>query len=61
MLDGAEGTIIASVDVESGYNEIMRSVILEQVFECSELRGAYFSFHKILSQNSYIGLGSGAH
>eukprot|EP00957_Ditylum_brightwellii_P099697 7594684-Ditylum_brightwellii.AAC.1 len=30
MLDGAEGTMIADVDVENGYNEIMRSAILEQ-------------------------------
>eukprot|EP00957_Ditylum_brightwellii_P197271 15029265-Ditylum_brightwellii.AAC.1 len=53
--------MIASVDVENGYNEIMHSNILEQVWECTQLRGTYFFFHKILSQNSYIGLVSGAH
>eukprot|EP00957_Ditylum_brightwellii_P152789 11630314-Ditylum_brightwellii.AAC.1 len=61
MFNGAEGTMIASADVKNGYNEIMHSVILEQVWEYTELRCAYFFFLKILSQNSYIGLGSGAH
>eukprot|EP00957_Ditylum_brightwellii_P050902 3860804-Ditylum_brightwellii.AAC.1 len=39
----------------------MHSAILEKVWECTELRGAYFFFHKVLSQNSYIGLRSGAY
>eukprot|EP00957_Ditylum_brightwellii_P163463 12445080-Ditylum_brightwellii.AAC.1 len=30
MLDGVKGTMIDSVDVENGYNEIMCSAILEQ-------------------------------
>eukprot|EP00957_Ditylum_brightwellii_P017112 1290124-Ditylum_brightwellii.AAC.1 len=61
MLDGTEGTMIANVDIENGYNGIMHSAIIKQVWKCTELRGTYFFFKKILSQNSYIGLGSGAH
>eukprot|EP00957_Ditylum_brightwellii_P031030 2351757-Ditylum_brightwellii.AAC.1 len=38
MLDGTEGTMIPSVDAGNCYNEIMRSTILEYVWECTELR-----------------------
>eukprot|EP00957_Ditylum_brightwellii_P167765 12771443-Ditylum_brightwellii.AAC.1 len=53
--------MIASVDVANGYNEIKRSSILQAVWDCPDLRGSYFFFCRILSQSSYIGLGSGAH
>eukprot|EP00957_Ditylum_brightwellii_P200575 15290610-Ditylum_brightwellii.AAC.1 len=53
--------MIASVDVANGYNEIKHSSILQVVWDCPDLRGSYIFFHRILSQSSYIGLGSGAH
>eukprot|EP00957_Ditylum_brightwellii_P101609 7744192-Ditylum_brightwellii.AAC.1 len=39
----------------------MCKAILEVVWDCPDLRGSYFFFHKILSQGSYIGLRIGAH
>eukprot|EP00957_Ditylum_brightwellii_P106488 8124280-Ditylum_brightwellii.AAC.1 len=32
MLDGADGTMVASVDVENGYNKIICSAILEAIW-----------------------------
>eukprot|EP00957_Ditylum_brightwellii_P050652 3840168-Ditylum_brightwellii.AAC.1 len=53
--------MIASVDVANSYNAIKCSSIIQAVWDCPDLRGFYFFFHRILSQSSYIGLGSGAH
>eukprot|EP00957_Ditylum_brightwellii_P104884 7993890-Ditylum_brightwellii.AAC.1 len=60
-MDGAESNMIASVDVANGYNKIKCASILQAVWDCPDLWGSYFFFHRILSQNSYIDLGSGAH
>eukprot|EP00957_Ditylum_brightwellii_P181510 13826236-Ditylum_brightwellii.AAC.1 len=61
MMGGAESSMIASVDVAYGYDKIKCSSILQAVWDCPDLRCSYFFFYRILSQSSYIGLGSGAH
>eukprot|EP00957_Ditylum_brightwellii_P136389 10401710-Ditylum_brightwellii.AAC.1 len=61
MMAGAGSNMIDSVDVATDYNEIKCSSILQAVWDCPDLRGSYFFFHHILSQSSYIGLGSGVH
>eukprot|EP00957_Ditylum_brightwellii_P127171 9696836-Ditylum_brightwellii.AAC.1 len=60
MLDGTDGFMVASVDVENGYNEIKRKSIIVALWECGNLRYTFYFFHKILSIKSYIGLGGGA-
>eukprot|EP00957_Ditylum_brightwellii_P153067 11651466-Ditylum_brightwellii.AAC.1 len=61
MLDRADGTMVASVDVKNGYNKIMHIVILEAIWDCHDLCSTYLFFHKLLQVHSYIGLGGGAH
>eukprot|EP00957_Ditylum_brightwellii_P151808 11559970-Ditylum_brightwellii.AAC.1 len=61
MLDGAEGTMVASINIANGYNEIQCKSILEAVWECPDLCGTYLFFHKILSPCSYVRLGGRAH
>eukprot|EP00957_Ditylum_brightwellii_P190921 14537717-Ditylum_brightwellii.AAC.1 len=60
MLDGADGTMVASVDVKNRYNEIMRSAILEVIWDCPDLRVTYLFFHKRL-QAHYILVLEAAH
>eukprot|EP00957_Ditylum_brightwellii_P209812 15363347-Ditylum_brightwellii.AAC.1 len=57
MLDGADGTMVASVDVKNGYNKIIHSAFLEAIWDYPDLHGTYIFFHKLLQVHSYNGLG----
>eukprot|EP00957_Ditylum_brightwellii_P207858 15354820-Ditylum_brightwellii.AAC.1 len=47
ILDGADGLMVSSVDVENDYNEIKRKSLLDAVQECSDLQCTFYFFHKI--------------